>query len=375
MSDSSTELLQIAEIMDQLATRSQQEEIQQPLARLKHSAEEIGKAWSGSWLGYHAHVYYRGLQPRPPGAHFSQEWGFKAVEFHSTSGHWDEFDAEFIKKTIHERAGNPDLRPAQILDEEALDDIRMQKSTLYSILDVELAYSDSPFLVQIKEQTDRLVTQTGQDIIDRWMPEQIRSRDQLALDQGRWTPPHFSVLSQVEAIEHTFYIGMRLEELTKQTGTHISRQRRQRPSLEADGTRVFIGHGHSSVWRELKDFIQDNLGLPVDEFNRVATAGISITDRLSEMMNNAAFAFLVLTGEDEQPAGLLHARMNVIHEAGLFQGRLGFERAIVLLEDGCEGFSNINGLVHISFPKDHIRSTFEEIRRVLKREGILSTGV
>ena len=29
------------------------------------------------------------------------------------------------------------------------------------------------------------------------------------------------------------------------------------------------------------------------------------------------------------------ARMNVIHEVGLFQGRLGFERAIVLLEEGC----------------------------------------
>jgi predicted nucleotide-binding protein len=40
--------------------------------------------------------------------------------------------------------------------------------------------------------------------------------------------------------------------------------------------------------------------------------------------------------------------MNVIHEAGLFQGRLGFERAIILLEDGCEEFSNIQGYGQIS---------------------------
>jgi hypothetical protein len=35
------------------------------------------------------------------------------------------------------------------------------------------------------------------------------------------------------------------------------------------------------------------------------------------------------------------------HEVGLFQGRLGFEKAIVLLEDGCEEFSNIKGLVQM----------------------------
>jgi predicted nucleotide-binding protein len=38
-----------------------------------------------------------------------------------------------------------------------------------------------------------------------------------------------------------------------------------------------------------------------------------------------------MTAEDEQADGNHHARMNVIHEVGLFQGRLGFERAIVLL--------------------------------------------
>jgi hypothetical protein len=31
-------------------------------------------------------------------------------------------------------------------------------------------------------------------------------------------------------------------------------------------------------------------------------------------------------------------------------GRLGFERAIILLEDGCQEFSNIHGLGQIRFP-------------------------
>ena len=78
-----------------------------------------------------------------------------------------------------------------------------------------------------------------------------------------------------------------------------------------------------------------------------------------------------MTAEDEQSGGRLHARMNVIHEAGLFQGRLGFERAIVLLEEGCEEFSNIQGLGQIRFPKGNIRAIFEDVRQVLEREGLL----
>ena len=85
------------------------------------------------------------------------------------------------------------------------------------------------------------------------------------------------------------------------------------------------------------------------------------------MLNDAAFAFLIMTAEDEQSDGKLHARMNVVHEVGLFQGRLGFERAIVLLEEGCEEFSNINGLGQIRFPKDNISAIYEDIRRILEK--------
>jgi predicted nucleotide-binding protein len=64
--------------------------------------------------------------------------------------------------------------------------------------------------------------------------------------------------------------------------------------------------------------------------------------------------------------------MNVVHEVGLFQGRLGFSKAIVLIEDGCAEFSNIAGLGQIRFPKGKISAAFEDIRQVLEREGILS---
>ena len=134
------------------------------------------------------------------------------------------------------------------------------------------------------------------------------------------------------------------------------------------GKKIFIGHGHSNAWRDLKDFIVERLKLPHDEFNAEPSAGVANVARLKKMLDEAAFAFLVLTAEDERADGQMQARMNVVHEAGLFQGHLGFEKAIILLEEGC---SRTYGLGQIRFPPGSISAKFEEVRRVLEREGII----
>ena len=42
-----------------------------------------------------------------------------------------------------------------------------------------------------------------------------------------------------------------------------------------------------------------------------------------------------------------------------------------MLEDGCNEFSNIEGLDQIRFPAGDIIARSENVRRVLKREGFL----
>jgi predicted nucleotide-binding protein len=150
-------------------------------------------------------------------------------------------------------------------------------------------------------------------------------------------------------------------------------ERIEKKTVKADriGTNVFIGHGRSKEWKDLKDFISERTRLPWDEFNRVPVAGIPNTVRLSTMLDAAAIAFLVMTAEDEKADGTMQARMNVVHEAGLFQGRLGFSRAIVMLEEGCEAFSNIEGLGQIRFPKNNIKAAFHDVQLVLEREGLV----
>ncbi|MDK2742564.1 MAG: nucleotide-binding protein [Nitrospira sp. BO4] len=135
--------------------------------------------------------------------------------------------------------------------------------------------------------------------------------------------------------------------------------------------RVFIGHGHSPAWKDLRNYIEDTLHLSHDEFSRIPVAGVTTVQRLTQMLDEAGIAFLVMTAEDEQKDGRIRARSNVVHEAGLVQGRLGFHRAILLLEEGCETFSNIHGLGHITFSKGKIASSFDEVRSVLRREDFL----
>jgi predicted nucleotide-binding protein len=135
--------------------------------------------------------------------------------------------------------------------------------------------------------------------------------------------------------------------------------------------RVFIGHGRSPAWREVQAFIRDRLRLEHEEFNRESPAGVSNKERLLAILDASCFAFLVLTAEDDQADGTKRSRQNVVHEAGLFQGRYGFERAIIMLEEGCDPFSNIDGLGQIRFPPGNIKAAFEEVRHVLEREKII----
>lgn len=137
------------------------------------------------------------------------------------------------------------------------------------------------------------------------------------------------------------------------------------------GDAIFVGHGRSRLWSRVQVFLQDELGLRVVAYESESRVGESIVPVLEKMLGEARFAAMVLTAEDETAAGGRRARQNVIHEAGLFQGRLGFKRAVLLIQEGLEDFTNIAGLQHIRFSADAIEQTFYELQRVLKREGLV----
>ena len=139
-------------------------------------------------------------------------------------------------------------------------------------------------------------------------------------------------------------------------------------TVTSEPVKIFIGHGNNKQWRDLKDHLHDHHGLKIITYEIGPRAGLSVKEVLESMLNESSFAFLILTGEDIDSYGEIHARENVIHELGLFQGKLGFERAIILLEKEVTEFSNILGINQIRFSKGNIRETFGDVLATIKRE-------
>ncbi len=116
MTELHEELLQIADRLDRLAERGNDGAITEPLGALKEAVDKVGRAFGGSWLGYHANVYYAGLKLPPPGAHFSQEWGLMDTYGSArlgSHGDWLEYDSENVRNAVYELAGTMDYYVTQ----------------------------------------------------------------------------------------------------------------------------------------------------------------------------------------------------------------------------------------------------------------------
>lgn len=131
--------------------------------------------------------------------------------------------------------------------------------------------------------------------------------------------------------------------------------------------RIFIGHGRSADYGLLKVFLVER-GYEVVNFESEPRAGLSAKDVVEDMSRRASMAFLVHTAEDEQHGQKVRARENVVHETGLFQGRLGFRRAIVVREEGCEPFSNLDGIQYIPYRSGYIKDSFMDVLDTIQRE-------
>ncbi|MET8169320.1 TIR domain-containing protein [Streptomyces sp. NPDC005329] len=367
-----SDLRRLSAALDETAAAEKLDDIRTALENAEKASGLLADCWSGSSFGFHARVYYAGFEPPPAGAHFSSEWGFEGI-YQGTTGEWQEYSVEVIENKLKDLQNGTSLEEIAIRQEEAESTFKTIQAEAESILSSYLAYMEDDYISEILKSTKNVAIKSAGAAAYSFLPTgKVMSRDSTAISQGLHVAQHQKLWAEAAEIRSTFKACRDLKFLVDRAANHIER-RSHAPAVSARqlGERVFIGHGRSPLWRELKDFVAERLKLPYDEFNRVPVAGVTTVARIAEMMDRAAFAFLIMTAEDETGEGALRARQNVIHEVGLFQGRLGFERAIVMLEEGCESFSNIDGLSQIIFPKGQIASRFEEVRLVLEREGLL----
>lgn len=342
--------------------------------KIVSAALQVEKSWSKSWIGYQSRVYYSEFAIPPSDAIFSSEWGFKELlAIEGTVGDWVLYTFDEVFTYILRMAGNPDINYIINDLKPSIKVFASIKSRIISCLSVyQKEQMDDEYINDIRKKIEEIKPFTKEEIINAMSPHgSFISRDSRAVSEGLQSPPHVVAQAIGVSIKSAFSAIQELYENTELIVSHFVQFHEDTNIGKKNGIKVFIGHGRSKIWKELKDFIQDRLNLQWDEFNRVPIAGITNIARLSDMLNNAAIAFLILTAEDEQIDGKINPRLNVVHEAGLFQGRLGFEKAIILLEEGCEEFSNINGLGQIRFKNGEINAVFEDVRQILEREGLI----
>lgn len=238
-----------------------------------------------------------------------------------------------------------------------------------SIVDSDTNIS-TDFLYKVTKGSDTIRYDNREEFLS-----DIKDCNSYRLELSTYYPEKSSTLFWITFSTNTTYVDVQLEkredifkilEFFERTSAE-SKLPDPEPTEEITPT-IFIGHGRSTQWRDLKDHLVDKHSYNVEAFEVGARAGHAIRDILDSMLTNSSLALIVMTGEDETADGKLNPRLNVVHEAGLFQGSLGFDKAIILLEDGTEEFSNIHGIQQIRFNKDNIKETFGDVIAVIKRE-------
>jgi predicted nucleotide-binding protein len=139
----------------------------------------------------------------------------------------------------------------------------------------------------------------------------------------------------------------------------------------AKSNKVFLGHGRNLLWTKVERWLEKDKNILVEAWESTSHSGEHVVQVLETLLNSCTFAVLVVTGEDATPTGGLRACQSVVHEVGLFQGKLGFKKVALLKQEGTDGFSNIDGLQNIPFPADRIEAAFPELERAMKREGLI----
>ena len=291
-----------------------------------------------------------------------------------------------IESTLREEYGVRALDEGSDPDDEnysvyeVVRDFLLKTENTYKVIDVievSFRYIDqevrAKFYVPNNDEIDEIdkafgISTSRRDISYNGIPpdEAIDLLNERFLEHSLWYKYESGQIVRVDSPDSHSEMVKPAEELSNNTQQAVNNS-----PMNNENKKIFIGHGGSPVWREFKDFLVETLELEYEEFDRVSPAGEFISNRLEEMLDKSCMAFLIMTGEDEQADGSVHARQNVVHEIAKCQERFGFKRAIILLEKGCEKFSNMGDLIYIEFTKKNIKETFGEIVRVLIREFII----
>lgn len=136
---------------------------------------------------------------------------------------------------------------------------------------------------------------------------------------------------------------------------------------KSDATdKVFIVHGHNEAVKEKVARFVEHLKLKPIILHEQADKGRTIIEKFEANSEDVNFAIVLLTADDSGKANKetnfkQRARQNVIFEMGYFIGMLSRSHVFMLLEEGVEKPSDLDGIVYTSLSEDWKSKLFKEL--------------
>lgn len=201
----------------------------------------------------------------------------------------------------------------------------------------------------------------------------------LAWKESGYTREAFNDLPHIKCTNQAVDI------LKKHIGLNVSKQARQSKETETIrepkvdmgnkeeekkmrlNNKIFIVHGHNEAVKEKVARILEKLHLEPIILHEQPDGGKTLIEKFEANSADVNFAVILLTGDDEGKAVKSEtfnrrARQNVIFEMGFFMGILSRSHVFMLLEDGVEKPSDIDGIVYTSLKENWQHKLVKELK-------------
>ena len=244
--------------------------------KIKKAIDEISKSFSGSWLGYHANVYYKNFQIPPANHKFSNEWGLSTRAFSDgTVGPWIEYQYDEVIAEINENSDNSFLN-INNFDECNNNIDKICKNCKQKVLSLLVTLSNKindNYIEACKNDIEKIEMILQSDIIKSLAPKHTISRDSKAISQGYLTPPHISIFAKfveseinkkncnnlIEIIDNLqYHISFTLKAINNQNQNILLEEHKVMNSIK-----IFISH--SSEDAEIIEGLIDVLQFSIED--------------------------------------------------------------------------------------------------------------
>jgi len=224
-------------------------------------------------------MYYRKFARPPLNEQFNAEWGLTHPLGHYPHTNWVEVSFEQVESYVFSQSGDPDQKSITDASTRALATFQSMKGRLHSLLSImSEKHPSDDILKELLKETGDLYVASESEIIEQLTPKhQFMTRDMKAVSQGSMTAPHLKLWAWAEFRRLPFASLQNLADIAERATDHLTTAEAVgRTSTASEGAekRVFIGHGRSVLWKDLREFLQTRLGLEYEEFNidRLAAA-------------------------------------------------------------------------------------------------------